>query len=453
MDPGAFDTYADAIRWLYGHIDLERTHRVRKPEEAFRLDRTRAILKELGNPHDHLRTVHVAGTKGKGSTVAMLAAALSGCGWTVGQYTSPHLIDVRERIRIGARDISESQLLGVLVEVAKAAKAAGVDQLHFFEILTAAGLFHFAQQAVDLAILEVGLGGRLDATNVIQPEVCAITQISFDHTDILGKELHQIAREKAGILKQGAPAVSAPQEPEVEAVLREVARSVEAPLRFLGQEFEFSSRCDTGAKASGACRVTLETPRTMFDHVLVPLKGEHQAINCGLALAMIDVLRERGDALPEDKVVDGLLGTRLAGRFEQVCRDPRIIIDGAHNPLSIAALMRTLPAHVFYDSLVVVFGCGRDKDMDGMLRSIAMGADKVIFTRTRFNPRAADPAVLAARFNESHGKMAQVADNLEEALELARRAVNREDLICITGSFYLAGEARGRFIAAERDHP
>ncbi len=447
MHGASFETYSGALRWLFEHVDLERTHRIPQPEQAFRLDRTRVILKQLGDPQDHLRTVHVAGTKGKGSTVAMLAAALGGCGWTVGQYTSPHLIDVRERIRVDRRDISEGQLCQALAEVARAAEAANVERLHFFEILTAAGLFHFAQQAVDLAIMEVGLGGRLDATNVITPEVCAITQISYDHTEILGDTLDLIAREKAGIFKPGVPAVSTPQDPEAEAALRDVAESVGAPIRFLEKEIEFTSRFETAAKAGPGSRICLETPRTVFDHVPVPLKGEHQALNCGLALAVVDCLRERGDALAEEAIVEGLAQTTLAGRLEQVCSNPRIIIDGAHNPLSIAALMRTLPAHVRYDSLVVVFGCGRDKDADSMLKAVAMGADKIIFTRTRLNPKARDPEFLAQRFAELSGKMSQTAASLSDALDLARRAVNREDLICITGSFYLAGEARKMFVS------
>jgi len=447
VNPGLFDTYAGAMRWLFEHVDLERSGRIGQPEQAFRLDRTRAILKELGNPHDELRTVHIAGTKGKGSTVAMLTAALTGCGWTVGQYTSPHLIDVRERVRIGTSDITENQLRRALGEVARASASAGVENLHFFEILTAAALYHFAVQAVDLAIMEVGLGGRLDATNVILPEVCAITQISYDHMDILGHDLDSIAREKAGIFKPGVPAVSTPQDPRVEAALRAVAGQVGAPLRFLEQELEFTSRAELAQQGGPNCRISLETPRTMFDHVLVPFKGEHQALNCGLVLAIVDALRERGDALAEDAVVEGLSHAAIAGRFEQVCSDPRVIIDGAHNAHSIAALMRTLPAHAHYDSLVVIFGCGRDKDIDGMLKAIATAADKVIFTRTRFNPRACDAHNLARRFAELSDKMAHVAVSLEEAVDLARRAVNREDVICITGSFYLVGEARKMFVA------
>jgi len=446
-EPGSFADYPGALRWLFDHVDLERTSRIRDPEQAFRLDRTLALLKQLGNPQDHLRTVHIAGTKGKGSTAAMLAAALTGCGWTVGQYTSPHLIDVRERIRIGSRDIPEADLHRALTEVAWAARACGVDHLHFFEILTAAGLHYFAQQAVDLAIMEVGLGGRLDATNIITPEVCAVTQISFDHMDLLGDTLGAIAREKAGIFKPGVPIVSTPQAEEVEAVLRQEADRVGAPIRFLEKELAFSSRFETSPRHGPHCRIGLETPRTAFDHVRVPLWGEHQALNCGLVLAVVDALRERGQALREDAVVEGLAQTTLHGRLEQVCESPRILIDGAHNTASIAAIMRTLPIYVPYDTLVVVFGCGRDKDAKGMLKAVSMAADKIIFTRTRLNPRAADPEALAEQFAEMSGKMTQTAATLGEALDLARRAVTRADLVCITGSFYLAGEARRMFIA------
>lgn len=446
----SFADYAAALRWLFEHVDLERTNRIREPEKAFRLDRTRAILKELGDPQDELRTVHIAGTKGKGSTVAMLAAALAGCGWTVGQYTSPHLIDVRERIRVGSRDIPEAAMQRALSEVAWAARSAGVDHLHFFEILTAAAFFHFAQEAVDMAIMEVGLGGRLDATNVIVPEVCAITQISYDHMDVLGDTLEAIAREKAGVFKPGVPIVSTPQEEQVESVLRAEAKRVGAPIRLLEKELPFTSRFEATSRQGPHCRISLESPRTVFEHVRVPLWGEHQALNCGLALGVVDALRERGDALPEEAIVEGLAHTTIHGRAEQVCAHPRIIIDGAHNAASVAALMRTLPLYVSYDSLVVIFGCGRDKDVANMLRAVSTAADKIIFTRTRLNPRASDPESLQEQFAAISGKMTQVAANLGEALDLARRAVTRADLICITGSFYLVGEARRMFVAPPR---
>ena len=193
-------------------------------------------------------------------------------------------------------------------------------------------------------------------------------------------------------------------------------------------------------------RVCLTTPTSRYEHLAVPLKGEHQALNCGLALAMIDKLKIHDFSLPEDLIIEGLAQTQLHGRMEQVHDQPRVVIDGAHNAASIQALVRALGAHITYDSMVMLFGCGQDKDVDGMLKQLALGADKVIVTRAKSNPRAMDPEDLLNRFNELAGKMAQTAPNLEEALHVAGRAVSREDLVVITGSFYLAGESRKHFI-------
>jgi dihydrofolate synthase/folylpolyglutamate synthase len=408
----------------------------------------RALLAALDNPHESLRCVHVAGTKGKGSTCEMTASCLEACGYTVGIYTSPHLIDVRERIRIDRKLISHADFTRVLNDVAAA--TARITRVHgeptFFELMTAMCFLYFAEEAVDIAIIECGLGGRLDSTNVIVPEVAAITSISLDHTQILGDSVEKIAREKAGIFKPGVPSITVPQTPGVLEVFRDVAARVGAPLEVLGQDIEFSMRFEAGVGKSRLARpqsrVCLTTPRCNFEHLAVPLKGEHQAYNCGLALAIIDRLSERGFSTPESKVTIGLDRTECPGRMEMVWHSPRIILDGAHNPESIKCLMKAIGATVAYDSMVVIFGCAADKDTTGMLEQIDLGADKVIFTRAAGNARAANPDALARRFTEMRNRMCQVAATLPEAVNLASRAVGRDDLVCITGSFYLVGEAK-----------
>jgi dihydrofolate synthase / folylpolyglutamate synthase len=440
--------YTTALRWLYAHVDHERMRMVRYDERTFSLNRMRRLLDVLGNPHHQLKAVQVAGSKGKGSTCAMLASMLSNCGYTVGVYSSPHLIDLRERITIGGQMISYNDTAEIFKQIAAKEKILGATPPTFFEIMTATALRYFADQAVDIAVLETGLGGRLDCTTVVDPLVCGITHLSLDHMNILGDNLASIAREKAGIFKKDVPALTVAQEPEAAEVLKACAEAAGTPLETTGDQIDFSYRFEASRELGPHTRVCLTTATSRFEHLPVPLRGEHQAHNCGLALAMLDKLGEHGFNLPEPKVIEGLNKTELAGRMEQVWEQPRIILDGAHNAHSIKALIRSLGAHITYDSLVMIFACGQDKDVPGMLKEVSLGADKIIFTRAHLNPRAVEPDDLQKQFSEISGKMVQTAAKFKDALKLAASAVSRDDLIIITGSFYLAGEARKYFLDA-----
>jgi dihydrofolate synthase/folylpolyglutamate synthase len=318
----------------------------------------------------------------------------------------------------------------------------------WFDVMTAIAFKYFADQKVDIAVIETGLGGRLDSTNVIKPEVAAITSISFDHMQQLGHTLARIATEKAGIFKPGVPAVTVTQVPEVEGVLKRVAAEVGAPLDVCGSSIEFSYRFEASRLGGRQYRVCLTTSNSHFEHITVPLFGEHQAINCGLAMAIIDKLKTRGLPIDDQKAMEGLARTTLQGRMELLTSKPRILVDAAHNAASVDAFMRAVGQHVPYDSMVLIFGCCGDKDIEGMLGRITGGADKVIFTRVN-SVRSANPHELAARYVEQYGKMAQVADTLEDALAIAYRAVTKEDIICITGSFYLVGEAKQKLASLE----
>lgn len=432
------------MRYLDERPNFERVRRERIDADAFKLDRLRAILDRLENPQRDLKFVHIAGSKGKGSTVEMLASALEACGYAVGVFTSPHLIDVRERIRLGRAVIPEGAFSAAMSRVRGASEALPKKhgEATYFELLTAAAFVYFAEQAVDLAVLETGLGGRLDCTNVVMPEVCGLTEIQLEHTSILGDTIEAIAREKAGIMKPGVTAITAPQKPEVIEVFREVAEQTGATLAVLGEDVEYSCRFESSHDRGPHARICVSTERSEFEHISVPLGGEHQAANCGLALAILDKLRERGFETPERDVAAGLARTPSNGRMEVIHRQPRVMIDGAHNPESVEALVRAIGAQVKYDSMVVIFGCAADKDIGGMLEQIGRGADKIIFTRSGENARAADPAGLRRMYEERTGKMAQTAGDLKEALKTAARAVSRDDLILVTGSFYLAGEAK-----------
>ncbi len=432
--------YQAALKWLADRPDIERMRVVKYDENTFRLDRMRALLAAMGNPHESIKTVHVAGTVGKGSTCAMIANMLAGCKYTVGTYTSPHFVDVRERIAINERMISKPAMVEMAKKVQAAAAKAKVDPT-FFEAMTAMAFKYFADEAVDIAVIEVGLGGRLDSTNVITPIASVVTTIDFDHTRILGDTLGKIAREKAGIFKRGVPAIVFDSQPEVNKVFAEVATKVGADLRIVNKDIEFSSRFCTSPETGPHTRVCYYTKTMRIEHLPVPLPGEHQAINCGVALAAVECVRAAGFTCPDNLITGGLSKTKVLGRMDLVSDRPRVLVDGAHNPASLNALMRCVGAHVPYDSMVCVFGCCQDKDVGEMLDRLNLGADKVIFTRATGNPRAADPVELQKLFQERSGKMSQVARTAGEAIQLAMRATSRDDLICVTGSFYVVGDA------------
>ncbi|MFA6133279.1 MAG: folylpolyglutamate synthase/dihydrofolate synthase family protein [Phycisphaerae bacterium] len=416
--------------------------RVRYNRDTFSLDRMELLLQKLGNPHKKIRTVHIAGTKGKGSTATMLAQMVAASGYKVGLYTSPHINDVRERIMINGEKITQSALAKLICRVEPIIEKMSADKPTFFEIFTALAFCHYANEAVDIAVIEAGLGGRLDSTNVLKPAVCGLTSISLDHMHQLGKTISLIAAEKAGIFKTDVPAVSVPQVPEAKRVLKKAAKETGIPLLFTGEDIEFSYRVESSRRDGCHARICLTTPRSKFEHLPVPLLGEHQALNCGLALALLDQLKAQGMEISDEKAVKGLAQVYLPGRMEMLRQDPRILVDGAHNAASIQALMRAVGQHIPYDSMVMIFGCAADKDIDGMMGQISTGADKVIFTRARGNVRAAKPEDLAETYAERSGREAQVVQSLGDAIQVAQSAVSREDIICITGSFYLVGEAK-----------
>ncbi len=440
-----FSNYRQAMAYLFEKTDYEKEERLRYNITTFSLERMRKLLSLLGDPHTQIKTVHIAGTKGKGSTATMLARMLESNGYSVGLYTSPHLVHLHERIVVDSEMISDSEMVALLNRIhASVESLAESDPPTFFEIMTALAFMYFADRNVDIAVIETGLGGRLDSTNVIEPHVVGITSLSIDHKPQLGDTLDSITMEKAGVLKKGIPAVTVPQDPIAMAILKEQALAVRAPLSVTGTDIDFSYRFETSREHGPHTRICLTTPTSKFEHLRVPLHGKHQAINCGLALALLDKLKGAGYEIDVEKAADGLHQVTLAGRMEMVCQDPRIMIDGAHNAASVRALIHAIGQNIPYDSMVVIFGCNSDKDVTGMLNQLQYGADKVIFTRSS-SPKAISPQDLADMYTEICGKMYQTSSSLGEALQLARSAVGREDLICITGSFYLIGQAKVRF--------
>ncbi len=440
-----FHSYQQAIKYLFEKTNYETEKVLRYNVTTFSLDRMQKLLSLLGNPHKKLRTIHIAGTKGKGSTATMLAKMLEANGYKIGLYTSPHVLHLHERIAVNSEMITEHEMLDLLNRIyTPVEKLSKTDPPTFFEIMTAMAFMYFVDKTVDIAVIETGLGGRLDSTNVIMPDIIGITSISIDHQQQLGQTIDCITREKAGIFKAGVPVVTVQQEPAAINVLKSCALAVNAPLSITGGDIDFSHRFETTREHGPHTRICLTTPTSKFEHLKVPLHGKHQAINCGLALAMLDKLKSLGYKIDNDKATEGLAKVSLPGRMEMICEDPRVLIDAAHNAASIRALIHAIGQNIPYDSMIVIFGCNCDKDIRGMLEELQYGADKVIFTRSN-SVKAASPFDLAEMYAEICGKMCQSAASLGQALRLAASAVSKEDLICITGSFYLIGQAKLQF--------
>ncbi|HEY5505537.1 MAG TPA: folylpolyglutamate synthase/dihydrofolate synthase family protein [Sedimentisphaerales bacterium] len=443
-----FKTYDEAIKYLFNRTNYEQEKHLRYNVDTFNLKRMEHLLSLVGNPHTKVDTVHIAGTKGKGSTATMLAKMIEANGYKVGLYTSPHVVDLHERIIVNSEMISRTAMLGLLNRIYKAVETVSKTSAPtFFEIMTAIAFMHFADSKADVAVIETGMGGRLDSTNVIKPKVVGITNLSFDHQKQLGNTIGEIAKEKAGIFKPGVPIVTVQQDPDAMRVLKAQAAAVKAPFSVTGVDIDFSHRFETSSEHGPHNRVCLTTPTSKFEHLRVPLLGIHQAINCGLALAMLDKLKGCGFDIDNDKSIAGLAKVKLPGRMEMICEDPRILIDGAHNAASIRALMHAIGQSIPYDSMIVIFGCNEDKDAKGMLQELQFGADKVVFTRSN-SAKAKSPDELVEMYAAISGKMCQSAPAIGEALRLAKSAVDKEDLICITGSFYLIGQAKVRFKAS-----
>ncbi len=329
-------SYEQAIDWIFGLINFER-----KPGRSrdFRLDRTHALLDAVGNPHADIPAVHIAGTKGKGSTATMLAAMLQGSGLTTGLFTSPHITRFEERFTVNGIQATESEVVDLVQELRSAVERCGVMPTYFEAAMVLAWCF-YRNRKVDLAVLEVGLGGRLDATNVCHPAVCVVTSISLDHTNVLGNTLKEIAGEKAGIIKRGVPVVSGVVEEPARGVILDRAEGESARAVQVGVDFDFQYQSPNQPATGGSINV-----KTQFDqwvNVSVPLTGRHQGANLATAISAFDVLRSEGWTLNKTDALEGLRKTDLPGRVELISRDPFVVVDVAHNEASTAALVRAL---------------------------------------------------------------------------------------------------------------
>lgn len=394
---------------------------------------TARLLRGLGNPQNRFSSIHVAGTNGKGSIAAFLSSILDRGGYKVGLYTSPHLVHFNERIQINGRPIPDDDLAQVL-EAVRAIYTQG-EPPTFFECATAMALHYFALKRVDWAVLETGMGGRLDATNVVRPYVTVISNISMEHQTYLGTTLAEIAREKAGIIKPGAGVITGVRQKTALQVIENAAREKGAPLYRLGKEFRIR-RDNIGSFAYFG--INHRWPR-----VRIGMIGDHQRTNAALALGAAELLLRKNVHLSDEAILDGLAETRWPGRLEVLSRKPFVLLDGAHNPAGVRTLKKFLEHSKPSGQLIMVVGILEDKAWKPMLRELSAVADRMILTKPH-SERAADPNELAsfARFLQQDPV---VIPHLSDALSLALKEAGPEDTVCITGSLYTVGDAKAYF--------
>jgi dihydrofolate synthase/folylpolyglutamate synthase len=427
-------TYQEALDYIYSFVNFETRPASKQTRADYNLDQIRALLAALGNPQDRYPTVHITGTKGKGSTAAMLASILTAAGYRTGLYTSPHLHTYRERIRIDGRLISEDEVIHWLEK--HRALLESIKELTTFEITTAMGFDFFAQEAVDIGVIEVGLGGRLDTTNVITPVVSVITSISLEHTAILGDTIPQIAFEKAGIIKPGVPVVSAPQLPEAMSVIQRVADEHGVRLTVVGKDWTYGLK-DMQPEGQS---VEILAPSGDTLRLWTPLIGEHEAINTTVAVAAAAELQRQSYALDLTTISQGLRTVEWPARTEVLNRRPWIMVDGAHNGASARCLLDTVNRLLGRPRIVLVFAAFIDKRIDEMFDVLLPATHRLIVTQAD-HPRAAAPGLLQ-EMARRHGHDADVTSTVAEALMAAIEGVEEDDLILVTGSVVFAGEAR-----------
>ena len=464
------------LKRLFGRINYERQNTPKASD--FKLANMLELVGRLGDPHLKYPVIHVAGTKGKGSVCTYLGAILAASGLKTGVYTSPHLEVVHQRIAIDGQIIGDQQLLEVLNRMAPVidemdgrAVDSEVSKLTFFEVITAAAMLHFANERVDVAVLEVGMGGRLDSTNICKPELCVITNVSLDHTQQLGETVDRIAREKAGIIKSGIPVVSGATHPEVLPVISETAQRHSANLFSMDQDFycdsqvvgrqdsEWSSTSHQ-ARVSNRFRVRGKVGQESYqiDELEVGIWGAHQQQNASMAIAAVHVLIENGWSISQQHIRAGLRQARLEGRTEVLMRQPTVVVDMAHNVASAAALADTLcleiPEFSEANRRRLVFAASREKDVEGMLRPLAAVFDEICLTQFTSNPRGMPVQQLteiAAQVPNSTNTQWLTKPDSRTAGLWCLENMEERDFTCITGSVFLVAELRPLMLQIAND--
>jgi dihydrofolate synthase/folylpolyglutamate synthase len=433
--------YTEAIAYLHSLTDYEKTRIERYTPETLDLSRVEKLLAALGNPHTHFPSLHIAGTKGKGSTAAMSEACLRAADYRTGLYTSPHLHTFCERIQVDGQKIEREQVVALMEEIHPLIEQ--MPDVTTFEAITAIGFLHFARSEVDVAVVEVGLGGRLDATNVLMPEVSVITSLSLDHTYLLGDTLAEIAREKAGIIKPGIPTVSAPQRAEAIKMLETISRERKAPLIEIGRDWDYShGPVDRGGQ-SFTIRLIADGGSELDGEYWIPLLGRHQLENSASAIAALDILRQQGFRIPAEAVRQGLHNTRWPGRMEILSHEPLVVVDCAHNPYSAQELRKALTEWFPDKKWVLIFGASTDKDIGGILTHLLPISDYIITTRSA-HPRAKGPIELADIVAKVGGG-AEVSVNVRKSIQRGLAMMEPNNGLLVTGSIFLVADARSEW--------
>ena len=431
--------YAQVKEYLNSFVNYEHTG---LPDAAaMNLDRVRGLLDSLGNPQERYRSIHIAGTKGKGSTCAFIFSILRDAAYKVGLYTSPHLVDFRERIKVGYVDaqnepkeryISEAEVCELVSDLRPYLDK--IERLTFFEVMTVLAFKFFAVQGCDFAVVETGMGGTWDATNVITPMVSGLTSISFDHTRILGETLEQIAAAKAGIIKEGGLVVSAPQPIKAWRVITQVCQERRARLYEVGRDFVF----DVIGQDIERSLFDFRGVHGTYEQLQIKLLGFHQLVNAAVALGVIQLLKLHDVLISPMAVRRGLERTLWPGRLQIMQRHPFVILDGAHNPAAAEALRTALAMLLLPKRSILILGVSRDKDAVGICAQLCRQKNLVIVTQAK-TPRAMPVQELEAVVRRFHHQV-QVAPTIEDALQIARQDIGPEDVILIAGSLYLVGE-------------
>ncbi len=424
--------YRESLDYLYS---LEKFGMI------FGLAKVEALLQAVGNPHQEIQAIHIGGTNGKGSTAAMIASILQKDGYRTGLYTSPHLIRFTERIKINGKEIPEEEVAELTAWMRKRVEEAGVTPpFTFFDFTTAMALLYFKQKMVDLAVLEVGLGGRLDSTNVVDPLLSIITNIGKDHEEQLGRTFLKIASEKAGIIKKGRPFLTAATQPQVLRLFSKICREKGSPYYRVGKEIRYFS--------DGQRRFDYEGLHRKLWNVSLNLEGPHQIVNAATALGAVEILDDLGYSVSNDAMIEGMKDVEWPGRLEMVCSSPRVVLDGAHNPSGALALKESMEKEFRFRHLHLIVGIMKDKDIASILRILAPLADHLILTKPHTD-RAAPPSLLLKALGKN-AKKAEIVEDLEAAIGKGLSMTKEEDLLCITGSLYTVGEARAYFHPRER---
>lgn len=439
----SFPSYAEAVAWLESHVDFERDIPLRR--EAPSLENITAVLEMMARPHDDYATIHVTGTNGKGTTTTLTSALLAATGLRVGTYTSPDLHSINERIAINAEPISDSTFLQLLGRMRDIEIATGI-RLTRFEILTAGALLHFSDEGVDVAVIEVGMGGTWDATNVINAAVSVLTNVSLDHTNVLGSSVEEIATDKVGIFRPGARAVLATTDERVRAIAESRANELETALWRLGEEFEVREN----DLSLGGRLLSVRTPFGEIEDVQLNLHGAHQGVNAATAVVTTEAFLDR--PLDRNLVGEVLATVTMPGRTEVVGQRPLLVLDGAHNPAGVETLVATLDGafHVEGERRCVI-GVLRGRSLDDVVRPLIQFGFSEFFCCSPNSPRAV-PADEVAATVRAFGATASEHPSAASALAHARELSGGDDLIVVTGSLYLVGEIRSLILGVPSRH-